>query len=238
MATAMRFLDLDLDFFLNRTAYRSGSDTGRLGSEYKPWSISEVRHFLEDRCGLSQSAPIQGRMVESHVAVLDFWRTLITSSRLTAPFEVIHVDAHPDLWVGNGLHITVGFLYIDSKHGLASINRKYVHSGNYLTFAILYGWVGSLVWVPLLKRMKDLPKWNGDARTISIQSRKSRAETSAVRGLPMVKGEQCIPFTVVPWQQFRTDRAFDYMVLSRSPDFTPPESDTLVTVIERYMKQI
>ena len=234
----MRFLDLDLDFFLNKNAYCSGSDGGRLGSEYKPWSISKVRHFLEDRCGLSPSAPLQGRTVESHGGVLDFWRMLIESSRLRTPFEVIHIDAHPDLWVGGGLYMTSGFLYVDSQRGLAILKRKHVHSGNYLTFAIAHGWVGSLAWIPLLKHLKDLPKWDGDARTASIQSKKSKGETSRIRDLPMVERERGVPFKILPWYKFRTSEAFDYMVLSRSPDFTPPESDVLVTLIEGYMKQI
>jgi len=49
----MRFLDLDLDFFLNYNAYSSGSDGVRLGSKYKPWSVSRVRRFLEDRYAAS-----------------------------------------------------------------------------------------------------------------------------------------------------------------------------------------
>lgn len=234
----MRFLDLDLDFFLNKTAYRSGSDGGRLGSGYKPWSISRVRRFLEDRCGLSPSAPVPGRTVQSHGGVLDFWRMLIESSMLRTPFEVIHIDAHPDLWIGGGLYVTSGFLYIDSQRGLAVLKRKHVHSGNYLTFAIVYGWIGSLVWIPLLKHLKDLPKWDGDARTALIQSKKSKGEISPGRELFMAERERGVPFKILPWHKFRATEAFDYMVLSRSLDFTPPESDVLVTAIERYMKQI
>ena len=146
----MRFLDLDLDFFLNKNAYYSGSDSERLGSDYKPWSASRVRHFLEKRCGLSHDAPVQGSTIESHDGVLNFWRALIESGSLKIPFEVIHIDAHPDLWVGGGLYRTSEFLHIDSERGLAMLKRKQVHSGNYLTFAIAYGWIGSLVWIPLL----------------------------------------------------------------------------------------
>ncbi|GAH40009.1 unnamed protein product, partial [marine sediment metagenome] len=116
--------------------------------------------------------------------------------------------------------MTSGFLYVDSQRGLAILKRKHVHSGNYLTFAIVYGWVGSLVWIPLLKHLKDLPKWDGDARTASIQSKKSKGETSRIRDLPMVERERGVPFKILPWYKFRTSEAFDYMVLSRSPDFT------------------
>jgi len=85
----MRFLDLDLDFFLNENAYHGGFEGGRLGPEHRPWSVSKVRRFLEDRCGLSPDVPVQGRTIESHDGVLDFWRTLIESGWLKTPFEVI-----------------------------------------------------------------------------------------------------------------------------------------------------
>ncbi len=234
----MRFLDLDLDFFLNENAYCSGFDGGRLGSEYKPWSASKVRHFLEDRCGLSPGAPVQGRTVESHDGVLDFWHTLIESSKLKVPFEVIHIDAHPDLWVGGGMYLTSEFLHVDSGHVLAMIERKHVYSGNYLTFAIVYGWVGSLVWITLHKPLKDLPKWNGDARAGLIQLKKREGKSSSIRDLPAVERECGVPFKILPWHKFKTSEPFDYIALSRSPNSTPPESDELIPIVERYMKQI
>jgi len=234
----MRFLDLDLDFFLNKNAYYSGSDSGRLGSEYKPWRASKVRRFLEDRCGLSLDIPVHGRTVESHDGVLDFWRTLIESGRLMIPFEVIHIDAHPDLWAGGVLYRTSEFLYIDSERELTMLKRKHVHSGNYLTFAIAFGWIGSLVWIPLLKYLKGLPKWDGDARSILIQLKKRKGEGSPIRNLPVVERERCVRFKILPWNKFRTSEKFDYIALSSSPNFTPPESDELIPIIKGYMKQI
>jgi hypothetical protein len=234
----MRFLDLDLDFFLNKNAYYSGYDGGRLGSDYKPWSISIVRQFLEDRCGLSMDAPVQGRIVESHDRVLDFWRTLIESNKLRIPFEVIHVDAHPDLWVGNVLYLTSDCLHLDLERGLALLKRKHVQSGNYLTFAIAYGWIGSLIWVPLLKYWKDLPEWDGDARSSLIQLMKRKGEGSHTRDSPEVEGERSVRFKIIPWHKFHTSGTFNYIALSKSPNFTPPGSDRLITIFKRYMKQI
>jgi len=234
----MRFLDLDLDFFLNENAYYSGYDSRRLGSEYKPWSVSKVRHFLEDRCGLSPDAPVKGRTIESHDGVLNFWRTLIESGGLRVPFEVIHIDAHPDLWVGDVLYLTPGFLHVDLGRGLAMLKIKQVHSGNYLTFAIVYGWVGSLVWVPLRKNLRGLPKWDGDARSVLIQLNKRKGESSPIRDLPTAERECIVSFKILPWHNFRTSGIFDYIALSRSPNFTPPESDGLVAVVEGYMKQV
>jgi hypothetical protein len=234
----MRFLDLDLDFFLNDSAYRSERESGRLSSEYKPWSASMVRRFLEERCGLSLDVPIQGRTVESHEGVFDFWRMLIKSGGLRIPFEVIHIDAHPDLWAGGGLYLASGFLHVDSEHGPAMLKKKHIHSGNYLTFAIARGWIASLVWVPLRKYLRGLPKWDADARSILIQLKKRKGEGSSIRDLPAIEREPGVPFKIIPWHKFRTREAFDYIALSRSPSFTPPESDKLIPIIEEYMRQI
>jgi hypothetical protein len=234
----MRFLDLDLDFFLNQNAYCTTCGSKRLGPEYKPWGVSKVRHFLEDRCGLSLVTPVQGRTVESHDSVLDFWRTLIESSKLKVPFEVIHIDAHPDLLVVDGMHLASDFLHIDWGLGLAMLERKHVHSGNYLTFAIVYGWVGSLVWIHLRKNSKDLPKWDGDARSGLIQNKKRGGKSSYLRDLPTAEMVNGIPFKTMPWHKFRASGPFDYIALSRSPNFTPLESDGLITVVEGYMEQI
>jgi hypothetical protein len=233
----MRFLDLDLDFFLNDNAYCSECGSGRLGSEYKPWRASKVRHFLEERCGLSPDAPVQGRTVESHDGVFDFWRTLIESGGLRVPFEVIHIDAHPDLWVGGVLYLRSEFLHVDSERGLAMLNRKHVHSGNYLTFAIACGWIASLVWVPLRKHLKGLPKWDGDARSDLRQFKKRKGE-GPIQELPVVERDPGVPFKILPWHKFRTSETFDYIAFSRSPNFTPPESDELIPIVEGYMRQI
>ena len=171
----MRFLDLDLDFFLNKNAYFSESDSGRLSSDYKPWSAFRVRRFLERRCGLSSNTPIEGRTFDSHDKVLYFWSMLIESGRLKIPFEVIHVDAHPDLLIDQILHMTSGFLLIDLQRGLNILEKKQVHPDNYLTFAVAYGWIESLVWIPLIDYEEHKPEFDGDVRA-SDNAVKEKAE--------------------------------------------------------------
>lgn len=234
----MHFLDLDLDFFLNKNSYRTICNSGRQGSEYKPWSAPKLGHFLESRCGLSSDSPTPGRSVEIHDEVLNFWRMLIEYGWLKIPFEVVHVDAHPDLWVGDWLSLTSEFLRVDSKRCLVNLREKQINSGNYLTFAIAYGWISSLIWIPLTAPFKDLPEWDADARSILLQRKKRKLEGYPTQGLPKKAREYIIPFKIIPWQRFRTSETFDYITLSRSPNFTPPESDRLIAVIEEYMTQI
>lgn len=228
----MRFLDLDLDFFLNENAYCSESDGGRLGSEYKPWSIIRVRRFLEKRCNLSHDSPVPGCTLETHDSVIELWHRLVESGHLKAPFDVVHIDAHPDLTIRGGLHEVAGLLYIDSKPEIGSPDREKFHAGSYLTFAIASGWISSILWIPLCKTVKDLLTWAGIAR-LGIQQKKRKREelSSGIR-----KGG--VPFSIISWNKFKTKNAFDYMALSRSPDFTPPESDALIPVIEWYMRKV
>ena len=231
----MRFLDLDLDFFLDCTAYYSGN--GRLTSNYKPWSTSKVRQFLEKRCGLSRNSPLPGRILQTHSGVFDFWHTLIQSGNLRLPFDLIHIDAHPDIWVGDGLHLVSTFLHINAEVLRTSLSKKSILPGNYLTFAIAYGWISSLLWVSLQGQPDYLYELNGKMESNLMQLRKRRAE-SAGRESDSAKDDLCIPFRILFWQKFRTREKFDYVAFSRSPDFTPLESDALIPIVEEYMKQI
>lgn len=232
----MRFLDLDLDFFLNDNAYYSGSDSGRLGSKYKIWTVVKVRHFLERRCNLSHNNLVPGRTVETHDELIDFWHTLIESGVLRVPFEVIHIDAHPDLTVSSGLYETSGLLHIDSEHRLEILKRKDLHSGNYLTLAIAYGWIASLLWVPLHQTMEDLSQKYDNAGLGLVQFKGRKNRKSPKEDLSVVEWKSGVPFKILPWRKFRTSEPFDYMALSRSSSFTPPESDALIPVVEWYMR--
>jgi hypothetical protein len=230
----MRFLDIDLDFFLNKNAYHSSHEHGRLGSEYRPWPAFMVRRFLEKRCGLLLSSPVPGKIIEHHDEVLGIWRSLIESGRLKTPFEVIHIDAHPDLWVGGGMYLTPECLHIEPERELAILKTHQIHPGNYLTFALAYGWIGALTWIPLVKYREEIPAWDADARTIMLQLQKEESKDPVPENTPE-KNERVIPFKIIPWDRFKTSKSFDHAALSKSPAFTPLESDRLIQVIREYM---
>jgi hypothetical protein len=229
----MRFLDIDLDFFLNRNAYYSGSDALRQGDDYKPWSDFKVKNFLETRCGLSRDRPIPGRVIESHDLVVRFWQDLIEHGDLKLPFDIVHIDAHPDMSVRGGLSLVSGRLYVDPANSLTMFEEDYVHSGNYLTFAIARGWVASLVWIPLRQPTTGRENESADPR-LKLKARKAAAPLPGD-----LSGTQSgVPFKVLSRHDFKTRKPFDYMILSRSPAFTPPASDALVPVISSYMNMI
>ena len=94
------------------------------------------------------------------------------------------------------------------------------------------------MWIALCKRVRNPPTWDADARSCLAQLRKKKGESSFIGDSPISEREPGVPFRVLPWYKFRTSETFDYIELSRSPDFTPPESDGLIAVIEEYMEQI
>ena len=86
----MKILDLDMDYFIERIAYFVSDNTSeRLSNEaYSDyvWSEHRVRSFLENNLGLSKNKKICGRIVSGHNEALFYWKELIASEKLVAPF--------------------------------------------------------------------------------------------------------------------------------------------------------
>lgn len=100
----MRVLDLDMDYFMTEIANTPFSCKERLDEEYygdSVWSSDKVRQFLENNLGLSKIHKIPGRIVNGHNEALFFWEELINSKKLSDPFDVVHVDSHADLGLGD-----------------------------------------------------------------------------------------------------------------------------------------
>ncbi len=103
-------LDLDLDFFVWPVAHWP-EGTGRLPeTEYAHSSPDEVREFLESRCSLRRGKKILGHEMVEHQDAFSTWRRWLHAGVLSAPFNVIHVDAHVDLGLGD-----VGWVYLLSE---------------------------------------------------------------------------------------------------------------------------
>jgi hypothetical protein len=183
-----------------------------------------VRHFLESRCGLSRYVRIPGTIVESHHQVLELWRKLIESGALHTPFDVIHVDAHPDLTIRGGLRLISGKLCFEKLEQTNPLEEGYINAGNYLTYAIAYGWIASLTWVP-----SHLPEYD------PVSKKSVPFNTSCGLAVEPNKGAE---FKIVQWQNFRATEPFDYVLLSQSPEYTPRKSDELIPLISQYVNNL
>jgi hypothetical protein len=184
-------LDLDLDFFVWPIAYMPDNNT-RLSEEadgYRSSSPRQVRRFLESRCHLSARRKIPGHEITDHVDAFFTWRRWLRSGHLLAPFNVVHVDAHADLGMGDG-----GWPYLLSELlALPVTQRRHpktgchgLNSGNFLAFAIANRWIRELTYVFPTRRAPKLKKgppialkvFHGDdlSQIVNLEQGKKRAK--------------------------------------------------------------
>jgi hypothetical protein len=78
------------------------------------------------------------------------WRRWLKAGILSAPFAVIHVDAHADLGLGDGgwIYLLSDFLALPlEQRAQPRFARDALNSGNYLAFAIGSRWISRLTYV-------------------------------------------------------------------------------------------
>jgi hypothetical protein len=246
-----RVLDLDLDFFVNpATHFVSGNR--RLAEEhYTSASIEAVERFLEERCGLSQTRRIPGRFCEEHVAAFDIWREWIDAGTITNPFEVVHVDAHADMGLGDPswTYLLSDILALpvshrsDPKRGWEGLN-----SGSYLAFAIANRWLSSLQYV-FPAHAANIDGYPTDVHTVFFRDEDwvhgpielphySQAQLDELLMLTRNPPEPLcweppIPNKYTTGENFYSE-GFTHMILAQSRGFTPASADALIPVIRSY----
>ncbi len=245
-----RILDLDLDFFLDGVEYYDSPV--RLDPDYfHPWSSEEVERFLQVTCKLPGNARIPGRVVTHHDEAFIFWRELIESGELDPPFEVVHVDAHADLSFldYNAVkYFLCELLHLDeSDRVVACESSGHINKGNYLLAAIACGWVEKLTFIPceFSARPLDVPPHicpNDDIHCGEIQLRKCDGAKATKLNSNYFRWQDCtinvlpsLPFEISEQSEWSNSASFDCIVLSKSPNFTPPTADKLIPVIANYL---
>mgnify|MGYP000808729019 CR=1 FL=1 len=159
----MRVLDIDLDFFLADCCPLAELGERPSLPGHEPWEASAVRAFLENQCGLSRTAPKPGRIFETHDGALRFWEEQIAAGRLTAPFDVTHVDAHSDLGIGypgpNFVLFNVLSMPVQKRLDYAAFYaQKKLDEANYLLFALAMRRISSLDNVRNPRSRADIPQ--------------------------------------------------------------------------------
>lgn len=245
----MRILDIDLDFFLSGIAHFVSDNEERLNDDYyKPWDEESVRQFLEKNCGLSRLKPVKGRLIQHHDEAYYFWRELITHNKLKVPFEVVHVDAHADLGLGDAswVYILSDLLRLPPEE---RINPKTtgidgLSYGNYLAFAIANRWVRQLTFVLHPEWDNDLPfsilkdfSDRSNAIQLKLYNRDDVNVDKIRKAIPLAV-EPEVPLHMVKGSEFQSNEPFSYVVLCQSPGYTPASADKLLNVIAEYIDQI
>lgn len=244
---AMRFLDIDLDAFLSSVAH--WPEGGRLDPEdFIPWSEERLRDFLERQCLLSRAAPIRGWFVENHDGAFDVMRDLMTGGSGT--LEVVHVDAHADLgmgdpsWVDMIRHVAKPLAARrDPKRANQGLNL-----GSWLGYALAAEFISDLTYVHPAGYGDDLPPlyFPGGDKTAGCIEMKAYIRP----GLPMngsvpdyhklyeLEPDVAlarVPFRMITLDAFAAEAPFIAGLLCRSPDYTPESSDALIPIIKEYI---
>jgi|HubBroStandDraft_1064217.scaffolds.fasta_scaffold102749_1 hypothetical protein len=247
-------LDLDLDFFVWPIEYWPEGG-GRLPEgECTHSRPDEVREFLETSCSLKRGKTIPGHEMVEHEDAFSTWRRWLHAGILTAPFDVIHVDAHADLGLGDG-----GWVYLLSEllalplteRSEPRVGPRALNSGNYLAFAIANRWIASLTYVfphrkppaqghearptdlmPLLFRDRNARTGLIELGRYSPDTVLRIAERTSNPPAP-ISVEPVVPFNYVPSYQFRFE-GFTHMVVAQSPQYTPASADELLPIFRDY----
>ncbi|MBS1878619.1 MAG: UPF0489 family protein [Actinobacteria bacterium] len=243
----LRVLDLDLDFFIDGVAHWRTADSARLDAEeFPPWPHDEALRFLEERCLLDGRLP--GIAIEHHRELFPRWRAGVEAGSLAAPFHVTHVDAHADLGLGeiSYQYLMTELLFEAPKDRLwPREGPGGLDDGSFLAFAIACRWISDLVYVfndgggsDVFSFFREGFDPAADRIQLPAMNRAEMEKVAGLRGGEFGKGnaerlEPSVPFAEVPWHSFQAPAPFDFISLTRSPAFTPPEADVLFDEIRR-----
>ena len=241
-----RVLDIDLDFFLNRIFNSDAEPRGRLDArDYQVDPTPTALTYLHDHCGVPRNATRPGLACERHVDVWFHWRRLIRAGILRTPFEVIHVDAHADMGLGNNscLYIAEELLAEPPGRRRPPIGRDTwcVRDNNFIAYALACRWIGKLTYVTHPDCQDDV-QWlhmkNFDTRSGFVQMKRFEPGFAErldhfldVKKLPF-EPEPEIPLQVVPRHEYRAADAPDFIFLARSPNYTPATADPLFDALK------
>ncbi len=253
----MVVLDLDMDYFLDYpVSDRNHDKEDRVEDEdcvKSVWTEDRVRSFLEKNLGLSKLKRVPGRIVKGHDEALFFWEELIKYDKLQTPFSVVHVDSHADLgYCGLGkLYVLDELITLPTdlrartchdEFELSGQFRK-IDIGDYLLFAIAYGWILDLTYcgnpnwdsgdIPKEILLKELPGHKlTDPFKTNIKLRPRDVEECTKVDEPLV------PLVIYPKvEQVHYNGKFDFVLLAQSPNYTPVEADYIMDVFREYNEE-
>ncbi len=259
----MRILDLDLDFFQEgRATHISFDEVRRDPDEYPPWLLEDALAFVETQCLVTDKLP--GLAVEHHAELFHHFGEWIENGTLTSSFELVHVDAHADLGLGDS-----GYDYILAELAFAPLAERYkalkegvpalpeafcergadaLNDANWLAFAVACGWLSELTYVfngigpapgDLLRYlMKDFDVESDHLQVHAIERGELRDSLMRIGPPRVERADPAIPFAAIPWRDYQATRPFDVVCLTRSPAYTSSTADPIFdTIRERFIDE-
>lgn len=267
----MKILDLDMDYFMTEIANTPYTFNERLDEEYyggMVWTVEKVRHFLENNLGLSKTNKIPGRIVQGHNEALFFWEELIECKKLLDPFDVVHVDSHADLGLGDASWSFLQSAFLNFPTETRRKIRDYefcgqikgISIGDYLLWAIAYKMISSITYcanpngnkndyvVHTLKNFEENYVYNMPTKNYIQLKYNNSIEISDIN-LNDITNKQIylkgaikdpeVELLIIPTiEDVRFKGDFDYAVMAQSPNYTPANADFIVKVFSEYIYEI
>jgi hypothetical protein len=249
----MRVLDLDLDFFLDKRVESPPSRGRPSPADVHPWRSCDIEEFLVKQCGLDPRNPLPGRAVVEHHELFDVWKDMVARGQLIIPFDLVHVDAHADMGMGDGspsfimaelLHRDVAERTSPPRGGTYGLLE-----GNYLAFAVACRWIRSLTYVvhPHLYRdnckKHDIPDCffkNYDNTCNCLQQKALAPESLRSIRRPQefepVHLEPEIAIRLVSGSEFKSESPFSLVFAAQSPRYTPSTADEVFSILRRFIQ--
>jgi hypothetical protein len=246
-----RVLDIDLDFFLDQILYCQNEPRGRAKEQdFKVDPIDVALNFLRDQCGLSAAEPLPGFVCHKHKEVFVHWRRMLHEGSLRAPFEVIHVDAHSDMGLGNNscLYIAEDLLAqpVDKRRVPTTQESWALGDCNFIAYALACRWIGKLTYVHHPDFIDDI-QWlhmkDFSTKSGAVQMKRFKPGFTDglenfldVKDLPF-EAEPDIPLQVTPRPDFQIEGKPDFVFIAQSPNYTPPSADLLFGRMKEFVRE-
>ncbi len=267
----MKVLDLDMDYFMDEVAafIPSSVDERLPESDYGKavWSENRVRTFLEENLGLSQQNKLPGRIVKGHNESLFFWEELMKQGKITAPFEVVHVDSHADLGLGTptssflqGSFLT---LPIETRKRIRNyeFNDKIcdIDIGDYLLWGVAYRMFSKITYcanpkgecndycVDTLKDFEEEFIWEKPVSQYIQLTYNKNMELPQYNSTKYYKHkylegavrEPEVELRITPKiENVKYNGDFDFVVLAQSPNYTPASADFIMNIFREYIVEM
>lgn len=188
---------------------------------------------------------------------------------METPFEVVHVDSHADLGLGYLSWTHILDYLLQYPVGERLMRTKYVDCfgklndvgiGDYLLYAIAFGWIGKLtyccanpegdkndyVW-ETLKDFKEKYIWDMPVEnTIQLVCNPymdfpsyDASEQEKQEYLENSVKEPEVTLLIIPSvEAVKYDGNFDFAVMAQSPNYTPANADFIIDIVREYIEEI
>jgi len=248
----MVILDIDIDFFLDYIIHNPKSERPDDYDNIVIYKKADVIDFLEKKCGLNNKNKIKGKFLKTHDELFYCFRNMIEAKILSVPFELVHIDAHADLGLGDNsdkyimtelLHMPVSERIYPKRNNWEGISEV-----NFLAFSIACRWIKRLTYVyhpSIIKRNIDINFVHLKDFSIgscAIQLKKVSLEEYDKNSLNISKCnilefEPIVTLNLIKADDFFAKDIFKYIFVTHSPKYTPRKADKLIPVFLKYIDE-